>query len=306
MEKSNNISAKERVRTINIVTINGSIVNLVLTIFKIIAGIFGRSAAMVADGMHSLSDLISDIVVLVFVRISSRQVDKGHDYGHGKFETLATLIVSLMLLFVGVNLMISGTKSIISIAKGSTVASPTWLALSAAILSIVSKEILYQYTIRSAKRVNSPVMEANAWHHRSDAFSSIGSFIGIGGAMLLGKKWTILDPLTGCVISLLILWMAVKLAIPAINDLVETSLPDDVEDDIIGTARCVQGVKDIHDLKTRKNGPAIIMSAHIVVDPLITVCEAHEIVTKVEDAIKAKFGNDTVISIHIEPFVNSK
>ena len=159
MEKSNNISAKERVRTINIVTINGSIVNLVLTIFKIIAGIFGRSAAMVADGMHSLSDLISDIVVLVFVRISSRQVDKGHDYGHGKFETLATLIVSLMLLFVGVNLMISGTKSIISIAKGSTVASPTWLALSAAILSIVSKEILYQYTIRSAKRVNSPVME---------------------------------------------------------------------------------------------------------------------------------------------------
>jgi len=295
------VTKNHREKQIAKVTLVGSMVNLILTIFKIIAGILGMSAAMIADGIHSASDLLSDIVVLIFVHISSKDVDKDHDFGHGKFETLATLIVSVMLLVVGVNLMTSGIKSISSILKGNSVASPGFIALIAAVISILSKEYLYRYTVREAKKLNSPVMVANAWHHRSDAFSSIGSFVGIGGAMLLGNKWSLLDPLTGCIISIMILWMAVKMAIPAINDLTESSLPDDVENEIIRIAGDVEGVRNVHSLKTRRNGPIIIMEAHIVVDPCLSLISAHDIATNVEDSIREKFGKDTQISIHLEP-----
>lgn len=301
------INSKDyREKQITKVTLIGSVVNLVLTIFKIIAGVFGHSAAMIADGIHSASDLLSDIVVLIFVHISSKAVDKGHDFGHGKFETLATLIVSVMLLAVGVDLMVSGIKSITSILSGNSVATPGMIALIAAVISVLSKEYLYQYTVKEAKKLNSPVMVANAWHHRSDAFSSIGSFIGIGGAMLLGNKWSLLDPLTGCIISIMILWMAIKMAIPAINDLTDSSLPDDVENEILKIAGEVEGVRNVHNLKTRRNGPVIIMEAHIVVDPHLTLLDAHDIATNVEDSIREHFGKDTHISIHLEPDESAK
>ncbi|MBO5808828.1 MAG: cation transporter [Bacteroidales bacterium] len=290
-----------RAQEIRKITVIGAIVNIILTLLKIIAGVFGRSAAMVADGIHSLSDLLSDIVVLAFTHISSKGKDKDHSFGHGKFETLATLIVSVILAAVGGRLMVSGVKSIIEAINGNSIPAPGTIALWAAIISIVSKEILYQATIRTAKRANSPVAMANAWHHRSDALSSIGSLSGIAGAMVLGENWTILDPIASCCISIAIIIVAVKMALPSLEELLETSLPDKIEKDIISVANSVQGVENIHELKTRRNGISYIIDAHIVVNPRISVTEAHNIATDVENAIREKYGNETQINTHIEP-----
>lgn len=290
-----------RAQEIRKITVIGAIVNIILTLLKIIAGVFGRSAAMVADGIHSLSDLLSDIVVLAFTHISSKGKDKDHSFGHGKFETLATLIVSVILAAVGGRLMVNGVKSIIEAINGNSIPVPGTIALLAAIISIVSKEILYQATIRTAKRANSPVAMANAWHHRSDALSSIGSLAGIAGAMVLGENWTILDPIASCCISIAIIIVAVKMALPSLEELLETSLPDEIEKDIISVANSVQGVENIHELKTRRNGVSYIIDAHIVVNPHISVTEAHNIATDVENAIREKYGNETQINTHIEP-----
>lgn len=290
-----------RAQEIRKITVIGAIVNIILTLLKIIAGVFGRSAAMVADGIHSLSDLLSDIVVLAFTHISSKGKDKNHSFGHGKFETLATLIVSVILAAVGGRLMVNGVKSIIEAINGNSIPVPGTIALLAAIISIVSKEILYQATIRTAKRANSPVAMANAWHHRSDALSSIGSLTGIAGAMVLGENWTILDPIASCCISIAIIIVAVKMALPSLEELLETSLPDEIEKDIISVANSVQGVENIHELKTRRNGVSYIIDAHIVVNPRISVTEAHNIATDVENAIREKYGNETQINTHIEP-----
>ena len=290
-----------RAQEIRKITVIGAIVNIILTLLKIIAGVFGRSAAMVADGIHSLSDLLSDIVVLAFTHISSKGKDKDHSFGHGKFETLATLIVSVILAAVGGRLMVNGVKSIIEAINGNRIPVPGTIALWAAIISIVSKEILYQATIRTAKRANSPVAMANAWHHRSDALSSIGSLAGIAGAMVLGENWTILDPIASCCISIAIIIVAVKMALPSLEELLETSLPDEIEKDIISVANSVQGVENIHELKTRRNGISYIIDAHIVVNPRISVTEAHNIATDVENAIREKYGNETQINTHIEP-----
>ncbi len=273
----------------------------VCPIFKIIAGALGRSAAMVADGIHSLSDLLSDIVVLVFTHISSKGKDKNHSFGHGKFETLATLIVSVILVAVGAKLMADGVASIIGVMNGNSIPLPGSIALWAAIGSIIIKEILYHATIRTARRTNSPVVLANAWHHRSDALSSIGALAGIAGAMILGEKWTILDPIASCCISIAIIVVAVKMSLPSLAELLETSLPEEIEKDIISIANSVQGVENIHELKTRRNGISYIIDAHIVVDPHISVTEAHNIATDVENALKEKYGNETQINIHIEP-----
>lgn len=291
----------DRGQEIRRITVVGAIVNIILTIFKIIAGVLGRSAAMVADGIHSLSDLLSDIVVLVFTHISSKGKDKNHSFGHGKFETMATLIVSVILVAVGAKLMADGVASIIGVMNGNSIPLPESIALWAAIGSIIIKEILYHATIRTAGRTNSPVVLANAWHHRSDALSSIGALTGIAGAMILGEKWTILDPIASCCISIAIIVVAVKMSLPSLAELLETSLPEEIEKDIISIANSVQGVENIHELKTRRNGISYIIDAHIVVDPHISVTEAHNIATDVENALKEKYGNETQINIHIEP-----
>jgi len=290
-----------REQTISSVTIGGAVGNLVLAAFKLVAGMWGKSSAMMADAIHSLSDLISDVVVLVMVKISSKGVDKDHDYGHGKFETLATTVVALMLLYVGGKLMYDGIEKISVVWNGGELPVPGSIALWAALASIAVKELLYQWTARVGKRVNSPAMITNAWHHRTDALSSIGSALGIGGAMLLGGKWAVLDPLVGCVISMFIIIIAFKMAMPAIHELTEGSLPDDVESEITDIIQKTDGVMNVHDLRSRRNGPAIIFSAHIVVDPNITVAEAHRITVNAENAVRDKFGKETLISIHIEP-----
>lgn len=291
----------DRTAKVTFVTLVGSVVNIILTVFKIFAGVLGRSTAMIADGIHSLSDLLSDIVVIVFVKISAKGRDKDHDYGHGKFETFATLIISLMLIVVAVNLMSGGINKIRLILDGGEVSSPGMIALWAAVASIVLKEILYRYTIIQGKALNSPMMIANAWHHRSDAFSSVGSLLGIAGAIFLGDKFVILDPITGCVISIFILVMAVKMSVPAIKELLDVSLPDDVEEKIEATAKSVKGVVDLHELKTRREGPGIIMEGHLVLDSEISLKEAHDISKKVEESLRKEFGTETQISLHLEP-----
>ena len=290
-----------RTNKITFVTLVGSVVNALLTAFKIVAGVIGHSAAMVADGVHSLSDLLSDVVVLVFVRISGKGRDKNHDYGHGKFETFATLIISLMLLVVGANLMSSGIASIKKILGGESVEAPGMIALWAALLSIVSKEILYRYTAVQGRKLDSPMMVANAWHHRSDALSSVGSLLGIGGAILLGDKFVILDPLAGCVISIFIIVMAVRMSIPAIKELLDVSLPDEMEDEIERTAKGVPGVVDLHELKTRREGPGIVLEGHLVLHSDISLEQAHSISKQVERALRDRFGDSTQISLHLEP-----
>ena len=292
---------EERGKTISNVTVWGAAANMGLSFLKLAAGILGKSSAMVADAVHSFSDLVSDIVVLVMVRVASKGKDKSHDYGHGKFETLATVVVSLLLLVVGARLMVSAIDRISYVAKGGVLDAPGKIALWAALVSIVVKEFLFQWTSRVGKRVNSQAMEANAWHHRSDALSSVGSAIGIGGAIILGGKWTILDPLVGAVISVVIIVVAVKMALPAINELTEASLPEDIENQIVDIIRSVPGIENVHDLRTRRSGPEIIIDVHIVVDPEMSVAAAHDITTKAESAVRSQFGEGTQLSIHVEP-----
>lgn len=295
------IISMNREQTISRVTIGGAIGNLLLAAFKLAAGLLGQSAAMMADAIHSISDLISDVIVLVMVKVSSKAADKGHDYGHGKYETLATVIVAIMLLVVGAELMVSGLQKINVVMAGGELAVPGIIALVAALVSILVKELLYQWTARVGKGVNSPAMISNAWHHRTDALSSIGSALGIGGAMLLGGQWAVLDPLVCCAISIFIIVISVKMIMPALHELTEGSLSEEVENDVVSLITSVEGIDNVHDLKTRRNGPTIIISAHIVVDPKMTVSEAHHITVLAENAVRSKYGKETLISIHIEP-----
>lgn len=292
---------ENREKAIRRVTVLGAAVNTMLTAIKILAGIFGRSAAMVADGVHSLSDLLSDFVVLVFTHISSKGRDKGHSFGHGKFETLATSLVSLLLIVVGAKMMASGIESIIAVFSGEVLPRPGYIALAAALISIVAKEIIYRMTAKVGEDYGSQVVIANAWHHRSDALSSIGSLLGIGGAIVLGEKWTELDPIVSCCISVAIIIVALKIGMPALSELLDASLPEAVEAEIVRIAESVDGVMDIHDLKTRKNGVSVIIEAHILVDASLSIVEAHDVSSRVEDALTARFGPETQVSIHVEP-----
>ena len=283
------------------VTLAGSAINAGLVLFKLVAGFLGNSAAMIADGVHSLSDFLTDIVVIVFVRISNKPQDKDHDYGHGKFETLATVVVSLMLLVVGAEMIKSSYQQIRSAVEGNPLPAPEMIALWAAVISIISKEFLYQWTVKVGKRLSSPVVIANAWHHRTDALSSVGSLIGIAGAIALGGEWTILDPLVGAVISIVIIVMAVKMSIPALAELTEASLPEKTEQKMLEIIRSVEGVRGVHELKTRLCGHYCIADFHIVVAPETTILESHETTVIIERKLREEFGEETQINIHVEP-----
>lgn len=283
------------------VTIVGSIVNFLLLVFKFFAGIAGHSAAMLADAVHSLSDFITDIVVIVFVRIAGKPEDKGHDYGHGKYETLATAIIGLLLLCVGFGIFWNGASSIYTFLQGGQLESPGVVALVAALVSIVSKEILYQYTVIQGKKLNSQAVIANAWHHRSDALSSIGTAIGIGGAILLGDHWRVLDPVAAVVVSFFIMKVSVRLLIPCVDELLEKSLPEDVEKEIEQTVLSFPGVSQPHHLRTRRIGNYYAIELHVRMDGKITLEEAHSTATAIENKLKEMFGKGTHVGIHVEP-----
>lgn len=295
----------EREKEINRVTLCGAVCNLLLSVLKLVAGIVGRSSAMIADAVHSFSDLITDLIVLIMVNVSARGRDRDHDYGHGKYEPLATAAISVILLIVGAEIMAGGIRKIKLILAGGEIQTPGLVALVAAILSIAVKEGLYQWNSRVGKRLDSTAMVANAWHHRSDALSSIGSAVGIGGALILGGKWIILDPIVACIISVVIIVVAVKMSYPAIRQLTDASLPDDVEDRIVSIMESVSGVGNVHELKTRRNGPDYIIAAHLVVNPQMSVKEAHDITTEAEIRIKKEFGPKTQVSLHVEPDIDS-
>lgn len=293
---------KIREKEIYKVTIIGSIANAILVIFKFIAGIMANSAAMLADAVHSLSDFITDVIVLVFVKISNRPKDKSHDYGHGKFETLATLIIGVALLFVGVMIFYNGAIKIYEcLWLGVRLESPGMLAFWAAIVSILVKEIVYQYTVRKGRRLNSQAVVANAWHHRSDALSSVGTALGIGGAIFLGERWRILDPIAAVVVSMFIIGMAMKLFIHSLNELLEKSLPDEVEDEIVAIAESFEMVKNVHDIRTRGIGSSIAVEMHVMMDGSLTLKETHDTTEAIEKKLRGKFGEKTHIAIHVEP-----
>jgi cation diffusion facilitator family transporter len=283
------------------VTLMGSIGNLVLLSFKFIAGIVAGSSAMVADAVHSLSDFLTDLIVLVFVRIGAKPQDDSHDYGHGKFETLATLFVALALVGAAIGIIVSGSLKIARWLQGETLEAPGMLALWAAFLSILVKEILFRYTIAKGKALESPAVIANAWHHRSDALSSIGAAIGIGGAILLGQRWAVLDPLASIVVGGMLVKVAWDLLKVSTGELTDSSLSAETEREIEDIIRSFPQVSEPHNLRTRRIGNRIAIESHVRLDGGMTLNEAHDIVSAIEDRIRDRFGHGTIVTIHMEP-----
>jgi len=301
MTCSQDKNISERASLANRVTWIGFVVNLLMTIFKLAAGVIGHSGAMIADAIHSLSDFATDIVVLASFRATGKPADKSHDYGHGKYETLATAIIGGVLLIVGAALFWDGAVKIWNSINGEHVKAPGGIAFVAAIISIVVKEWLYRYTVNVGKRINSQAVIANAWHSRSDAFASIGAMLGIGGAIALGEKWHILDPLAAVIVSLFIIKVAINISSGSIKELTEESLDDVIEGEITQIVYNIHGVAHLHNLRTRRIGNEIAIDFHIRVAPDMQIVDAHAIMSKIEAAIRNQFGQSTFISIHAEP-----
>ncbi len=291
----------ERSRQIYKVTLVGGVVNVVLLVFKFVAGIMGHSAAMVADAIHSLSDFVTDVIVIFFVHISGKPQDKSHDYGHGKYETLAMTIIGIALLLVAIGIVYGGATKVVAWVGGAQLQAPGLLALWAAVLSIVLKESTFRYSMVEARKLHSQAIEANAWHHRSDALSSVGTAIGIGGAIFLGQRWTVLDPIASVIVGLFIIKVAVFLLRDGIGDLMEHSLPDEVENEILQLTASVQGVAEPHDLRTRRIGNHYAIELHILMDGNMPLREAHDKASEVEDLLRSHYGEDTHIAVHVEP-----
>jgi cation diffusion facilitator family transporter len=283
------------------VTLVGGAVNVVLLVFKFVAGFVGHSAAMVADAVHSLSDFVTDVIVLVFVRISGKPKDKSHDYGHGKYETLAMTIIGMALLVVAIGIVYGGVMKIAAWLNGHQLEAPGTLALWAALLSVALKEAVYRYSMVEARRLNSQAVEANAWHHRSDALSSVGTAVGIGGAIFLGQRWTVLDPVASVIVGLFIVKVSIDLLRNGIGDLMEQSLPDEVEAEILQLAASVPGIAEPHDLRTRRIGNHYAIELHILMDGDIPLRTAHDRASEVEDLLRAHYGEETHVAVHVEP-----
>ena len=291
----------ERSKELTFVTLVGSIGNLVLLTFKFVAGIVGHSAAMTADAVHSLSDFLTDLFVLVFVRVGAKPQDASHDYGHGKYETLATLFIALALIGAAIGIIVSGAVKFARWLQGETLEMPGMLALWAALLSIVVKEVLYRYTVARGKALESPAVIANAWHHRSDALSSIGAAAGIGGALLLGQKWAVLDPLASIVVGGMLVKVAIDLLKSSTGELTDMSLPEETEREIEEIICSFPEVSEPHNLRTRRIGNRIAIEVHVRMRGDMSLREAHDIVTAIEHQIKARFGPATLVTIHMEP-----
>lgn len=295
------METKDREHRIYFVTLMGSVVNIVLLVFKFMAGILGGSAAMIADAVHSLSDFMTDIVVLLFVKISSKPEDKDHDYGHGKYETLATSLIGVALLCVGLYIFYSGAYRTWAAFKGAPIEQPGIVALWAALFSIVMKEWTYRFTAKVGKEVQSQAVVANAWHHRSDALSSIGTAIGIGGAIFLGEDWAVLDPIAAVVVSIFIIRTAAMLVSGSLDELLEKSLPDDEERQIEQIVHSEPEVSGMHNLCTRRIGNRIAIEMHLRMPGEISLNESHAHATNIERKLRSHFGERTHINIHVEP-----
>lgn len=291
----------QREKEIYKVTLIGSAGNAALLIFKFVAGVLGNSSAMIADAVHSLSDFLTDLVVMVFVSISAKPQDTSHDYGHGKFETIASFLIGLALGAAAAGIIVTGVMKFISWWGGEELEAPGMIALWAALLSIVIKELLYQYTARSGRRLDSQLMVANAWHHRSDAFSSIGAAVGVGGAILLGQHWTVLDPLASIVVGLMLVKVAGDLLKTSVGELTECSLPQETEQEIEQIIQSFADVREPHNLRTRRIGNRIAIDTHVRMDGKLPLSVVHERATAIELKLKERFGEKTHVTIHMEP-----
>lgn len=283
------------------VTIAGSIINILLLAFKFAAGILGHSAAMIADAIHSLTDFVTDAIVLIFVRLGSKPTDHDHDYGHGKYETLASAIIGVSLLLVGMMICYSGVTKTYHAMCGEPLQQPGFIALAAAVASVVLKEWAYRFTVRVGRRCHSEAVVANAWHHRSDALSSVGTTVGIGGAIILGEKWAVLDPLTAIVVSFFIMKAAWSVLSKAVDELTDGSLPKETEDEIESIVSEDNEVSVVHNLCTRRIGNRIAIEMHVRMPGETLLYVAHRHATEIEQRLKQRFGADTHISIHLEP-----
>jgi len=303
---TSNGAATAEVRLARRVTWTGFWCNAALGTAKIVTGVLGCSGAMVADGIHSFSDFVTDLVVLIMVPIGRRKADSGHEYGHGKYETLCTLLVALALAVAGALLLWEGLGKVIAVVGGAELPRPGWIALAAGLVSVVVKEWLYRYTAAAGRRIDSAAMVANAWHHRSDALSSIATIVGIAGAMFLGRGARILDPVAEMVVAVFIIAVGVRMARPALLELLEVSLPADRRQVIAEALSGTDGVMAFHNLRTRRNGPVSIIDVHIKVDPDITVREAHDIASAAEARVAEAVGGKTLVNTHVEPYIPAK
>lgn len=297
-----NIDPSNEARVARRVTWVGFWCNAALGSLKVLIGILGHSGAVVADGIHSFSDFLTDLIVLVMVSIGRRGENSQYEYGHGKYETFGTMLVAVALIAAGAILLYEGIAQIVDFAAGNIPERPALITLAICVVSILVKEWLFRYTERAGKKINSSAVIANAWHHRSDALSSVATLFGVAGAIFLGAHWRVLDPVAQVVVAVMIIIVGIKSARPAILELLEVSLPrhdrDAIEDAILAT----NGVRDFHHLRTRLNGTRKIVDVHLKVDPDLTVTQAHDIATEAEHAISRLFNGRALVTTHIEPY----
>ena len=296
-------SEKQKIYT---TTIIGTIANFLLVLLKFIAGFVGNSAAMIADAVHSLSDFVTDVIVIVFVRFAHKPKDELYAYGYGKYETLATAIIGVLLFIVGSGILWDGGWKIYHYFADGTLPEPHIIAFYMALVSIAVKELLYRYTAAVGRAVKSQVVVANAWHHRSDAMSSIGTAVGIGGAIFFGDGFEILDPVAAIVVSFFIMKVAIQLIIPSLGELLEKSLPEEVQEQIRQIILSYPGVSEPHHLRTRRIGNTYAIDVHLRMDGDMPLRIAHDHVSAIERKIRAAFGMQTHISIHLEPVKKPK
>ena len=278
------------------VSIISIILNCLLTLIKFISGVISKSSAMISDSVHSLSDVLSTFVVIIGVKISNKKADSDHPYGHERIECVSAIILSGMLFIIGALIGINGIKNV---TNSSNLVMPGVLALIASIISIISKEAMYQYTIRVSKKINSAALKADAWHHRSDALSSIGSFIGILGSRL-GFK--IFDPLASVIISLCIIKVSIDIFKDAIDKMVDKSCDKEVIDKVISVIEKNESVKNIDDIKTRQFGNKAYVDVEISVDENLLLKDAHKVAEEIHDSVENEINVVKHCMVHVNPY----
>ncbi len=276
------------------ITLIGLGLNLGLLALKLVLGWAARSTALVADGFHSLSDLVTDLVVLGGLRISQRPADASHAYGHGKFETLAEASIAFALLGVGAFIVWEGVSKVI---RGE-LPSLSWAVALAALLSIITKEWMYRATVRVGKKYRRSSLLANAWHHRSDALSSVAVLI---GSVFAGLGWAQADGGAAILVALLIGWAAWGILKHALHELTEGAFSPWDRGKVVAAIEGIPGVKSWHKLRTRYSGQEAFVDVHIQVDPELSVAESHTIASQVEDAVRTALGGKVSVVVHVEP-----
>ena len=289
-------AAPERYATIRRVTLVGAAVDLVLGLAKIGGGVLAQSQSLVADGVHSLSDLVTDLLVLFAARLARAKPDADHPYGHERIETVATVALGVVLIAIGAGIAVD---SLWRLFHPEDLRLPAWWAMAVAAVSVAAKEGVYRYTVRAARRFRSNLLEANAWHARSDAASSVVVIVGVGGA-LLGLGY--LDALAAVVVSWMIGRMGYRLARRSVEELIDTGLEPEQVEAIRGALMEVDGVSDLHMLRTRQMGPKTLVDVHILLDDSkLSVSEGHQISETARAELIRKFDDIEDVTVHIDP-----